>query len=122
MSYYTQYELSICSSNFEDFDKEPEIVTELLKCDVFKYDTCVYKSFYDLLGNNEMKWYNHEKDLLEVSKKFPSILLCLRGEGEDREDIWNKYFKNGKVFTYYAEFIPPKELDPNNPNDMKLFE
>lgn len=44
----------------------------------------------------ECKWYEHEKTLKEFSLKHPSILFTLHGEGEENDDIWNKYFLNGK--------------------------
>lgn len=44
-----------------------------------------------------IKWYEHEKDILAISRRFPKILFILEGEGEDSGDIWKKYFKNGKI-------------------------
>lgn len=43
------------------------------------------------------KWYNHEDDMLRLSREFPDILFELHGEGEEAGDLWRKYFKNGKV-------------------------
>lgn len=44
-----------------------------------------------------LKWYDHEKHLLETSKKFPTILFVLTGEGEEPGDVWKKYFLGGKI-------------------------
>lgn len=44
-----------------------------------------------------VKWYEHERDMLKLSKDFPNVIFILKGEGEDAGDIWYKYFKNGKV-------------------------
>ena len=42
------------------------------------------------------KWYSHEDDLREISKKFNKTVLVLHGYGEEHDDIWVKYFFNGK--------------------------
>src|SRR5688500_12222794 len=43
-----------------------------------------------------VKWYNYEKDMLFLSQQFPNVLMTVKGEGEDRDDVWIQYFKNGK--------------------------
>lgn len=48
-------------------------------------------------GSNESgKWYSHEQDLKEFSKKYPDILFMLEGEGEENDDMWHLYVRNGK--------------------------
>lgn len=57
--------------------------------------------YYAVYPNGEpmdaVKWYDHENDMLELSKSYPFIVFALRGEGEEGGDIWYKYFKNGKM-------------------------
>ena len=53
------------------------------------------------------KWYDNEKEMLELSKEFPDVLFKLHGIGEESEDIWNEYFMNGKNQYCKAEFIIP---------------
>jgi len=50
------------------------------------------------------KWYEHEADFRAFSLKHPTILFTLHGEGEENDDIWNKYFLNGKCQVAKAEF------------------
>lgn len=58
----------------------------------------------------ETKWYNHEKDMLKLSKQpeVKDVLFKVDGDGEEKEDIWVKYFKNGKMVEYRPEVIWPK--------------
>ena len=44
----------------------------------------------------ECKWYDNILDMVEYSKKHPDILFTLHGKGEENDDIWKAYFKNGK--------------------------
>lgn len=45
----------------------------------------------------DCKWYKHEMEMKAFSSMFPTALFVLTGEGEDPEDLWIKYFKNGKM-------------------------
>lgn len=67
--------------------------------DFVKNEKQSQKIRYDLsLDSDEVyKWYDNENDMLLLSKEFPDVLFKLHGEGEDNEDIWNKYFMNGKM-------------------------
>jgi antitoxin component YwqK of YwqJK toxin-antitoxin module len=50
-----------------------------------------------------VNWYNHEADMHFLSKEFPDEVFVLHGEGEENDDIWYKYFKNGKKQVCHAK-------------------
>lgn len=90
MGYYTTFRLSV-----RDGEVTEEMQTKLkeIKSEYFTgYD------MEDLLeGLYEATWYNWKEDLIKLSKAFPTEVFELSGEGEEREDMWRAYFKNGKV-------------------------
>jgi len=60
------------------------------------------------------KWYQHEEDLRDFSKKYPDLLFELKGAGEDSGDIWVEYYKNGKMQRVEARII----FDPFNEHEL----
>lgn len=111
MGYYTRYELEADTRGFDNKD----IIKEMDEDRFYAFG-----NFKELLNNldtagslylepyDETKWYDHEEDMKELSKKFPDILFKLHGEGEEQGDIWDKYFMNGKMQHCHAVMtIPP---------------
>jgi hypothetical protein len=117
MGYYTRYELDFdyTKKNSKDIlQKESEIkeivgsnLTEdtkhkLLKELHLKYlnglptKETVIKFFKFNPFDGECKWYDHEDDMRRLSNVYNDIIFILNGFGEDSEDIWRKYFYNGK--------------------------
>lgn len=81
MGYYTRYSLTY----------EPETLAVSIESAQEKlYDG--YSPFDD-----ECNWYEHEEDMKNLSQQFPDVLFTLHGEGEEAGDLWNKYFRNGKM-------------------------
>lgn len=78
MGYYTKYELSY----------DTRVVTESVE-DITSYD-----NHYFTTG---CKFYGNEKVLKDFSTKYPDVLFTLTGLGEEPDDQWIKYFKNGKM-------------------------
>jgi hypothetical protein len=99
MGYYTAYSLSLGDVTEE---QQKQITNHLREKDVVGW---VLNN--DLCCSNPATWYDAEKDLREISKEFPDVLFELHGEGEETGDIWDRYFKNGKMQYCPAEIVIP---------------
>lgn len=55
--------------------------------------------------SEECKWYEHDEVMRNFSRKYPDILFLLEGVGEESEDIWKKYYKNGKCQIANVKFV-----------------
>lgn len=82
-------------------------VKEYIDAEKIKREICDL-SGYQYAFSDSCKWYNHEKDMRAISKKYKGVLLKLFGEGEESGDLWIKYFKNGKMQSCKARI----EFDP----------
>ena len=86
MGYYTQHALKAFNSEFiENFEEELAQVLE----DISGYD-------YEEIQGDEIKWYTQDENMLQLSKMYPDVIFELTGNGEEKEDIWRTYYKNGK--------------------------
>lgn len=72
MGYYTDYQLEVLGSVDDNLPKE--IFEEL-----------------------DLKWYEHEKDVKEISLKYNYCIFILYGIGEEYDDLWKKIFINGNL-------------------------
>lgn len=46
---------------------------------------------------SEVKWYDHENDIMKLSKNYPDVVFFWSGTGEESDDQWRFYAKNGKT-------------------------
>jgi hypothetical protein len=107
MGYFTNFNLKI----HEGERRIQEILTELSEEGEFDY--LEYAFDYDGDTNDRCKWYEHEADMREISKRYPDVTFVLSGEGEETGDLWKKYFRDGKmhacaVFITYEAFDESK--------------
>jgi hypothetical protein len=129
MGYYTKYELDYKLPNKteepvgEDFIKAckenkveiPKYLQNVIN-DVPTLQESVDKYISDKLEDyfeDECKWYEHNEDMGKMSLSFPDVLFTLTGDGEESEDSWVAFYKNGKVQeerakVTYGDFDPKK--------------
>lgn len=95
MSYYTEYSAEIdtrelttpTDAQIEQINKAYKEVSEVSGGLVDEEGCC----------EDSGKWYDHEVDVAAISKKYPTLIFELQGHGEEVEDLWIKYFLNGKM-------------------------
>lgn len=63
------------------------------------------KTTWELIPYDAMRWYDWEKDMREIAKKYPAIEFRVEGSGEDKDDWWVALFKGDRYQIKYAE--PP---------------
>jgi hypothetical protein len=100
MGYQTDFSISFDAANAD------EILDSLTTISGYDFDD------YYLYG---VKWYNHEKDMNQLSLLYPDVLFALEGKGEGDDDMWISYYQAGKSQHCQAEIIYPEY----NPMMMK---
>lgn len=86
MGYYTRHKLGIVDKGKESIDY---LLCKGEISDISGFGTPVFEG--------SIKWHNHEEDMREFSKRYPTAVFCLTGEGQDNWDLWREYYKNGKM-------------------------
>jgi hypothetical protein len=75
--------------------------------------------------DRNLKWYDHDKDMVQLSKEWPNVLFILEGQVENGGSIWKAWYRNGKMHKLDAkivfETIKP-DLDTLLPIDHTLEE
>lgn len=83
MGYLTDFTLSFYGDPIEDIVETLDSVTQY---------------FWDEdLVLHESKWYDWQKHMREISRKYPDRLFVLEGVGEEQGDQWKAYIKDGKI-------------------------
>lgn len=100
MGYYTQFELSYFNDDEQLSDCYDENINDYLQKEN-EDGWCIS----NMIDGDEHKWYDHDKDMKKMSKKFKDKVFLLEGIGEETDDHWWKYYLNGKVF----DATPPKQ-------------
>ena len=109
MGYYTKYTLFV---KHDDLDMQAEVLDAIQEELLYPFQ-CTDgiedpDGGWGLSAGEACKWYEHHEDMVKLSKRYPTILFTLEGEGEESGDIWIKYFKNGKVQRANAQIVFPE--------------
>jgi hypothetical protein len=57
-------------------------------------------------GGTYAKLYDIEDWINAVAPKFPDVLICLEGSGEEQDDMWESRWKGDK-YEHQEAIIPP---------------
>lgn len=103
MGYYTRFELTVHEG---EVDQE-QLLDELDAVSTYKWDS-------DLILD-EAKWYQCNEDMKKISEKYKDVVFKLHGDGEESGDVWEAYYKNGKM-----QFCPAMiTFDQFNESNLK---
>lgn len=115
MGYYTWYEFeNVTGEHAEDFKRHfDEGVVEA------EYGW-LHEMFAGVPGSafDEMQWYERIEDMTRISILYPNTLFVINGRGEDHDDVWKEYYRNGMVERVYPTLVysdPSPELIQNQP-------
>ena len=108
MGYYTNYSLYVDDS-VDDEDLLDKIDKEIGRMNIF--DGGMQDGYYAY-----QKWYDYQDDMCALSYRFPGVLFTLAGSGEEDEDLWVCYFRDGKYQYEHAKII----YDDFDSNKLRL--
>lgn len=86
MGYYTDFIIKVEGEKMSD-----DIVNAITNISQYEFE------WYNDEISTYSKWYNCDDDMRKLSELFPDKLFRVDGQGEDPDDIWRLYWKNGKV-------------------------
>ncbi len=100
MGYSTEYTLE-----YDTPDDHEDIKDFLLK----STDYLIEFEVEALLGGGALtaSWYEHEEEVLSLSRGFPATIFILHGIGEEQGDMWKKRFINGSLEIIRATLVFP---------------
>jgi hypothetical protein len=114
MGYYTQFELEILEG-----EADPKLVARTLSLILSGDSTDEFIQVDDdgtFEFGEEAKWYDHDEDMISLTKAFPGTLFCLSGKGEEAGDMWKVYYRDGTMQICRAQFSYP----PYDANKMTV--
>lgn len=117
MGYYTSYHADIYDNRGHyNGDLEEKIAHAIARLPYFNCDNEDIMEIDDVIGMEAIKWYDYIDDMKHISLQFPDVTIIISGQGEDSDDIWRTYFKNGQYAHYKAKIVFPEF----NPADFSL--
>ena len=113
MGYYTDYYLKATPVSEEQYKSISALLKELRDVVEECFDNCV--GYWE---NTQDTWYQSFDDMVLVSRQFPEVLFALTGYGDDRDDQWIEYFKNGRV-QHCSVYSLEEPLRPHRWSDVE---
>lgn len=102
MGYQTTHTLTIEKGFTEEIGKKLDELLE--KADLlYIFDDRDCDTYYP---SDSWKWYEHTSDMKKISEELGNdVLLLLEGEGEENNDVWKEYYRNGKCALYRPKVV-----------------
>ena len=105
MGYRTYHSLTVYDNKLSYLKKETEEHEMLISKFVNQKEGLDEEESNFSIFEDEEKWYDCEENMKEYSLLYPDLIFMIHGDGEESEDFWDEYFKNGK-----KQFCPGKVL------------
>ena len=119
MGYFTQHTLT--ARRLRNEDQFNELQKELNNRELIHYalNDGDYNDRYkeaEFPCYDEAKWYEHSKDMVMISERFPNVYFELYGEGEEHGDYWKEYYHDGECEFCRGEIVyeQPKKVQWND--------
>lgn len=95
MGYRTYFNLWVLDKDGLDTltDDEQNSIIKVLREDS---EGAGYALEEDGSANGDCTWYDYAEEMKEFSTQYPDNVFKMYGVGEENDDIWYSYFKNGK--------------------------
>jgi len=94
MGYYTCFSLEVMNADNSALHPESTAIIAKLRD---ANENANYALNEDGTTEMDAKWYDYTDELREFSKLYPDALLVLYGDGENSDDFWYSYFRNGQM-------------------------
>lgn len=96
MGYYSFFKFDVIDKKTKEWTPDADLVIDAL----------LEKSGYgSTLLEDEVKWYDHEKDCIAISASFPDVIIIVDREGEESGDFARDYYCNGKLVSDVPEIV-----------------
>lgn len=89
MGYYTYFTLEDVSEGNKSKHEEAIGLASVYECSE--------------LFEESIKWYTFDKDIRAYSLKHPGVLFTISGDGEESDDKWTSYIRDGKIHEVRAK-------------------
>ena len=115
MGYMTKFDIYTFDTNTREpipREQEYDMTYELEQIAFGKTDREDFEKYgpvsFDTWTGDEMKWYDHEDDMIALSKNHPNVIFIVEGVGEEFPDAWRMWVHNGIMEKSYAVIKYPE--------------